>query len=156
MFIIIRNLVRSISLRINTTPCFSPDTTVSKYEITTRAYQVPASKIDIIGMFLVTFSVLLSTNSYAMETLTFSDEEKRIIASLAGRNLQPVRDETNSISGNTDAIAVGKALFFEERKVDHWVCHFFLSSIEKIEDDQSCQKTGEEKDRSESPVLYLV
>jgi len=110
-----RHLLSSIPLRKNVSRCFSPETTVNNHEITGRDSQILASNVVLMGILLLTCSGLLSANSWATEILAFSDEEKLIIASLAGRNLQPLRDETNSISGNADAIAIGKSLFFDKR-----------------------------------------
>ena len=115
MFTIMRHLLSSIPLRKNVSRCFSPETTVNNHEITGRDSQILASNVVLMGILLLTCSGLLSANSWATEILAFSDEEKLIIASLAGRNLQPLRDETNSISGNADAIAIGKSLFFDKR-----------------------------------------
>ena len=115
MFIIMRHRKKLVLLGKNDMPFFSPDITVSQHEISARAFPVSAGKVVLTVMLLFTCSMLLNTKSWATENLTFSDEEMQIIAMLAGRNLQPVRDETNSISGNTDAIAVGKTLFFNKR-----------------------------------------
>jgi len=77
--------------------------------------QTPASTVVRAGMLLIACSALYCATARATEIPSFSAEEIRIIVSMAGDNLPPVRDASNRVSGDTDAIAIGRALFFDKR-----------------------------------------
>jgi cytochrome c peroxidase len=77
---------------------------------------------QIIGLFFLVFSIdiIAQIDTVTHKTLRsempiFSVAEKKIIQSLSKRNFSPINDSSNRVSGNSQAIAWGKQLFFDPR-----------------------------------------
>lgn len=108
-------IVRSCPGKSHGAPSFSPCAKGAAHGVTAGAWRKRASAWAMIGAISIIGPWWSVAIAGATETVGFSAAEREIIASLSGDLLSPARDPTNRVSGHPDAIAVGRALFFDKR-----------------------------------------